>query len=65
MKLGDIMAGAGLAAYAEIALILFFFAFLLVVVATFWPKLGRGFEAASRMPLDDNHVQEPRSTGDL
>jgi cbb3-type cytochrome oxidase subunit 3 len=61
VKLSDIVSGAGLAAYAEIALILFFLAFLVIVVTTMAKGRNASFEAASRMPLDDIHPQEPRN----
>jgi cbb3-type cytochrome oxidase subunit 3 len=61
MKLSDIVSGAGLAGYAEVALILFFLAFLAIVAMTMSKKRNASFEAASRMPLDDIHPQEPRS----
>lgn len=63
MRLSDIMANAGLAGYAEVALVLFFLAFLAIVIRTFWPGRRRELEAASRMPLDDERPTGP-STGD-
>jgi cbb3-type cytochrome oxidase subunit 3 len=63
MRLSDIMAHAGLSGYAEIALVLFLVAFLAIVVRIFWPGRGKEMDAASRMPLDDEHPQTPR-TGD-
>jgi len=63
MRLSDIMANAGLAGYAEIALILFMVAFVAIVVRIFWPGRRHEMNAAARMPLDDEHPQEPR-TGD-
>lgn len=62
MKLSDIMANAGLAAYAEVALILFFLAFVGIVIYLFapWRTRDARYEAASRMPLDDDSPQTPR-----
>jgi len=63
MRLSDIMSGAGLAGYAEIALILFMVAFIGIVIRIFRPGRRQEMQAAARMPLDDEHPQEPR-TGD-
>ncbi len=62
MKLSDIMANAGLSAYAELALIIFFLAFLGIVTYLFapWRRRDERFDAAARMPLDDEHPQTPR-----
>jgi cbb3-type cytochrome oxidase subunit 3 len=60
MHLSDIMSHAGLSGYAEIALVIFLVAFLLILVAVFAPSRKREFDAASRMPLDDVHPQSPR-----
>jgi cbb3-type cytochrome oxidase subunit 3 len=60
MRLSDIMANAGLSGYAEIALIIFLVAFLLIVVSVFAPSRSKEFDEASRMPLDDVHPQTPR-----
>jgi cbb3-type cytochrome oxidase subunit 3 len=62
MKLSDIMAHAGLAGYAEIALVLFVFAFLMISWWVFRPTNTAGFDRAARMPLDDANPVEPRST---
>lgn len=58
MKLSDVVSGAGLAIYAEIALVLFLLAFVGVVLRLYWP--GRGgaardaaLAASARLPLDD------------
>lgn len=63
MRLSDIMSNAGLAGYAEIALILFMVAFIAIVIRIFWPGRRKEMQAAARMPLDDERPQEPR-TGD-
>lgn len=65
MRLSEIMSHAGLSGYAEIALVIFLVAFLLIAVAVFAPSRKKEFEEASRMPLDDLHPQSPRqSRGD-
>jgi cbb3-type cytochrome oxidase subunit 3 len=56
----DVMSGAGLAIYAEIALILFAAAFVAIVVWIWLPRNKTMWDQASRMPLDDVHPQEPR-----
>jgi len=58
MKLSDIMSGAGLAWYAEVAMILFLIAFAVIAIRIFMPSRKRDLERASRLPLDD----EPRET---
>ena len=56
MKLSDIMSHAGLAIYAQVALVLFFAVFILVTIRTFAPSRQRELDAASRLPLDDGVV---------
>jgi cbb3-type cytochrome oxidase subunit 3 len=53
MRLTDIMSGSGLAIYAEVALILFIVAFLVIVTWIFLPSRKRELDRASRIPLDD------------
>jgi cbb3-type cytochrome oxidase subunit 3 len=60
MRLSDIMGHAGLSTYAEIALVLFLIAFVLIAISVFAPSRTKEFEEASRMPLDDIHPQTPR-----
>lgn len=60
MKLSDIMAAAGLAGWAQAALVLFLVAFLAILVAVFAPSRRREFEAASRMPLQDDQPVSSR-----
>ncbi|MCX5761537.1 MAG: cbb3-type cytochrome c oxidase subunit 3 [Gemmatimonadetes bacterium] len=60
MKLSDIMGAANLSVYTEIAMLLFLAAFIAIVIATFAPGRQKTFDAASRMPLDDEHPQTPR-----
>jgi cbb3-type cytochrome oxidase subunit 3 len=64
MRLSDIMSGAGLSGYAEVALIIFLVAFLLITVSVFAPSRKKEFDEASRMPLDDIHPQSRPSRGD-
>ena len=60
MRLSDIMGAANLSVYAEIAMILFIGAFIVIVIALFAPGRQKTYDAASRMPLDDEHPQTPR-----
>jgi cbb3-type cytochrome oxidase subunit 3 len=54
MRLSDIVSHSGLAVYAEVALIIFFLAFL-VIVARLWLRRDRKeLERMSHMPLDDD-----------
>lgn len=52
MKLSDIMSGAGLSTYAEIALVLFLLAFLAVVISLFLPGRQRTYERMRHLPMD-------------
>lgn len=60
MRLSDIMAAAGLAGWAQAALILFLVAFVAILVAVFAPSRRGEFDRASHMPLDDEHPATPR-----
>ncbi|HEY3288423.1 MAG TPA: cbb3-type cytochrome c oxidase subunit 3 [Gemmatimonadaceae bacterium] len=60
MRLSDIMGAANLSGYAEVAMVLFLAAFVVIVLAIFAPGRKRTYDAASRMPLDDEHPQTPR-----
>ena len=53
MKLSDIVGHAGLAIYAEIAMVLFMIAFVLVALRVFRSGTPQEFEEASRLPLED------------
>jgi cbb3-type cytochrome oxidase subunit 3 len=58
MKLSDVVANAGLALWAEIALILFVIAFAAVLWRVFRPSSRAEHDRMSRLPLDDG--AEPR-----
>lgn len=55
----EIMSGAGLSAYAEVALILFALAFAAIVWRTFAPRFKADLEAKGRLPLDDQPTAPP------
>lgn len=59
MKLSDVMSNAGLAGYAEVALVLFVLTFLGIVLAIFRPSQKARMDAASRLPLDDDPTGQP------
>ena len=59
MKLSDIMSHAGLAIYAEWALVLFMVAFVGIVLWVFRPGNKSRFDSDAQMPLDDEHPQSP------
>lgn len=53
MSLTDLMSHAGLADYAQIALVLFCAAFVAIVIRTFAPGNKREMEQVGRLPLED------------
>jgi cbb3-type cytochrome oxidase subunit 3 len=53
MSLTEIMSNAGLTRYAEWALLLFLFAFLLILVRLFRPSQREELEAQAKLPLED------------
>ncbi len=53
MKLSDIMSHAGLAIYAEIALLIFLAVWVVVALRTFAPGRRRAHEEARMLPFDD------------
>ncbi|MFN8586370.1 MAG: cbb3-type cytochrome c oxidase subunit 3 [Candidatus Eisenbacteria bacterium] len=59
MRLTDVMSHAGLAGYAEFALVLFMLAFLGIVWAAFRPGNKPAMDAAARMPIDDESTGTP------
>lgn len=59
MKLSDVVSAAGLAWYAEVALILFLLAFIGVVVWVSRPSRRATYDDASRLPLDDGERRFP------
>ena len=54
MSLSDIMSSAGLAFYAEVALVLFLLVFVVVLVRLLLPSHRLQLDEASRLPLDDD-----------
>ncbi len=60
MSLTDLMSGAGLSRYAEVALILFLVAFLGIVWWVFRPSARRRWQEDARLPLDDASTASSR-----
>ena len=55
MSLSEIMSNAGLSRYAELALVLFVFAFVVIIARVYRPSKGEGLERQARLPLDDDN----------
>lgn len=53
MKLSDIVSGAGLTFYPKVALVLFLFAFAIVLVRVLLPARAGELEHVAALPLDD------------
>jgi hypothetical protein len=51
-SLTDVVSGAGLSIYAEIALVIFLVAFLGVVISLFAPSRQRTYEHLRQLPID-------------
>ena len=54
MSLADIMSAAGLTSWAEIALILCFVTFTMIVIWVFGVRRKTSYERLSELPLDDD-----------
>lgn len=53
MRLSEIMAAAGLSGWAQVALVLFLVAFLVIAIGVFAPSRRAEFDRARRLPLED------------
>ena len=62
MSLTDIVSAAGLAIYAQVALIIFVAVFIAIVIRTFAPSRGRYMDEAARIPLEED-ASFPASRG--
>ncbi|HEX6942869.1 MAG TPA: cbb3-type cytochrome c oxidase subunit 3 [Gemmatimonadaceae bacterium] len=60
MSLTEIMSNAGLSRYAEVALLLFVFAFAVILLRIFRPGQRNRLEQQARLPLDDDAPAPPR-----
>ena len=54
MRLTDLMSNSGLAIYAEVALVLFMIAFVVIAIWIFRPSRKETLDRASRLPLEEN-----------
>lgn len=63
MSLTDIMSGAGLAAYAEIGLIIFLVTFVAIGIWVFSRRNNDEWEAARSLPLADEFSAPKNSRG--
>lgn len=64
MSLTELMSGADLDGYAQVSLLLFLFAFALILWRVFSPRFTEQYKRDARMPLDDDNPQTPRSRGE-
>jgi cbb3-type cytochrome oxidase subunit 3 len=62
MRLTDIMSSMGLASYAEFALVLFLFAFLIIAVQLLFVRRSE-VDAAAALPLDDGELVAKNQNG--
>jgi cbb3-type cytochrome oxidase subunit 3 len=58
-SLTDVVSGAGLSGYAEIALVIFLVAFVGVVVSLFLPSKQRTYEHLRQLPMDTDPALQP------
>jgi cbb3-type cytochrome oxidase subunit 3 len=61
-SLTDVVSGAGLSGYAEIALVIFMIAFVGVVISLFVPSKQRTYEHLRHLPIDGDDSRQPEST---
>ena len=59
-SLTDVVSGAGLSGYAEVALVIFLVAFIGIVISLFLPSRQRTFERLRRLPIEHDS-SEPYS----
>ena len=64
MSLTELMSNAGLSRYAEVALLLFVFAFIVIIWRIWRPARRAWFEQQSRLPLNDDANTHSRSHPD-
>jgi cbb3-type cytochrome oxidase subunit 3 len=59
MSLTEIMSNAGLSRYAELALLLFVFAFVLIIARLYRPSRRDELERQAKLPLEDDPTSRP------
>ncbi len=60
MSLTEIMSGAGLSRYAEVGLVLFFIAFVIILWRIYLPSRKAKWERDARLPLNDQPTPPSR-----
>jgi hypothetical protein len=60
MSFTDLMSGAGLSIYAQVALVIFMAVFVAIVLRTFAPSRSQVMDELSRLPLEDERVVPPQ-----
>jgi cbb3-type cytochrome oxidase subunit 3 len=63
MRLSDIMSGMQLSSYAEVALILFVLAFVVVGCSAFSARRAAEWERCRRLPLSDEEAEPVVASG--
>ena len=58
-SLTDVVSGAGLSVYAEVALVIFLIAFLGIVISLFAPGKRRTYEHLRHLPIDGEGADVP------
>ena len=58
-SLTDVVSGAGLSIYAEVALVMFLVAFLGIVISLFAPGKRRMYEHLRHLPIDGEKDTDP------
>lgn len=61
MSLTEIMSNAGLSRYAELALLLFVFAFVLIIARLYRPSRRDELERQAKLPLEDDSTSRTDS----
>jgi cbb3-type cytochrome oxidase subunit 3 len=61
-SLTDVVSGAGLSGYAEIALVIFLIAFVGVVISLFVPSRQKTYEHLRQLPIDRDDSRPAAST---
>ena len=64
MSLTEIMSAAGLSGYAEVGLVLFLIAFLIIVWRIFLPSKKRSWDRDARLPFDDESTKPSTKRGE-
>ena len=63
-SLSDVVSGAGLSGYAEIALVIFLIAFIGIVISLLAPSKRLTYERMRHLPIDGESADLPRYRDD-